>query len=526
MDNAEAERTLRVIVCPVTRRDGEVTLDLLARAGVACEVVFDLAAIAAEISQDIGAVMLTDVVLSSDSLARLADALRAQPSWSAVPVLVMIREHLQSAGALRALAELGNVTLLDRPLSTRAMTSAVLAALRDRRRQYRIRAQIVRQELIEQQLKEANRRKDEFLATLAHELRNPLAPIRTGLQLLGKLPGETARAADVRGMMERQMRQMVRLIDELLEVSRIATGKIVLKREHVDLRGIVDHALEASRPMLDAAGHAVEVTSPRLPVWVDADPSRVSQVIGNLLNNAAKYTPNGGRIEVRVSEDGECGQVSVTDNGIGLPEDKLEEIFEMFTQVGRSLARSQGGLGIGLSLVRNLMALHGGSVTAWSPGQDQGCTFTVRLPSLPARAGRPVETDGTPAPSPMQARRVLIIDDNQDAAHALAALAIEDGHVARTETSSIAGMAAVHEFHPEVIICDIGMPNMDGYQLARRLRADPALQGVLLVALTGWGGEEDVRRALEAGFDRHLTKPIGYDDFARIFDAAQRAAPV
>jgi CheY-like chemotaxis protein len=335
--------------------------------------------------------------------------------------------------------------------------------------------------------------------------------------VLARLPGQTEQAVHLRRMMERQMRLMVKLIDELLDVSRISTGKVVLQSERVDMRQVVASALEGSRPLVDSARHVLDVRQPDGPVWTFGDPARLSQVVSNLVNNAAKYTPDGGRIEVALNQQGNEAVLTVSDTGVGLPGDKLEEVFEMFSQVNRTLERSQGGLGIGLSLVRKLLELHGGSVAARSPGPDQGSTFTVRLPMLDA-------TDGPAGPRPAshiepsrKSCRLLIIDDNEDAADAIAALAASEGHVARTAYSAAAGLAAASEFHPDVIICDIGMPQMDGYQLAARLRQEPELAQAMLVAVTGWGGEAARGRSLQAGFDRHLTKPMTYEAFTALF---------
>jgi signal transduction histidine kinase len=375
----------RVLVSTPTRRDADVTCALLARSGIACEAFTGLGALAGAIHAGVGVVVLTDAALVGDDIERVFAALAGQPAWSDVPVILLTPDRRHSAATTRALDAFTNVTLLDRPVSTRSMLSAVLAALRARRRQYQIRDQMRDLRAAEHALREADRRKDEFLATLAHELRNPLAPIRTGLDVLARIPGDGAQAERVRAMMQRQLTQLVKLIDELLDVSRIATGKVVLRREPVDLRSVIESAIEGSQPLVAEAGHHLEVIVPPDPVVAFGDPTRLSQVVGNLVNNAAKYTPPGGRIEVSLALEGDEAVIRVSDNGVGIPADMLVEVFDMFAQVDQTIGQSHGGLGIGLSLVRRLVALHGGSVAAASAGRHQGSTFTVRLQAFGTR---------------------------------------------------------------------------------------------------------------------------------------------
>ena len=370
----------------------------------------------------------------------------------------------------------------------------------------------------EEALKHADRRKDEFLATLAHELRNPLAPIRTGLHVL-KLPRDPAVAVRTREMMERQLFHMVRLIDDLLDVSRITSGKVTLRKEQVLLRTVAETAVEASRPVIEASGHALKLALPEEPVWLAADPTRLAQVMTNLLTNAAKYTPEGGCIELSASREGGEVIVRVTDTGLGIPPGMLAEVFEMFTQVNRTLERSQGGLGIGLALVKRLVEFHGGTITAESQGLGQGSTFTVRLPLVEACAGPTGERSTAETPSvqpPMSGRRVLVVDDNVDGAESLANMLQIGGHETRTAHSGPAALDAARPFNPEVVFLDIGLPGMNGYEVAKRLRAEPTLGGAVLVALTGWGSDDDKRRSREAGFDFHLTKPVELTAIERI----------
>ncbi len=357
-------------------------------------------------------------------------------------------------------------------------------------------------------LREADHRKDEFLATLAHELRNPLAPIRNGLEILrrsGQLTGPAARARD---MMERQLVHMVRLVDDLLDVSRISRGKVDLRLARITLQAVLDNALESSRPAIEGSGHSLVLHLATEPVWIEGDLTRLAQVVSNLLNNAAKYTPAGGRIELSAQVEGTHAVIRVTDNGTGICADMLPRVFDLFAQVDRTLERSQGGLGIGLSLVKKLVELHGGDIRAESAGLSQGSRFTVRLPLAgPEGQPPPCLESGPGAPSATPCR-VLVCDDNVDGAESLSLMLGLLGHEVRTVHDGAQALDAVGTWRPDVVLLDIGLPGLSGYDVAQRLRADPAMAGVLLVAVTGWGTEDDQRRSARAGFDHHLTKPV------------------
>ncbi|MFC4932881.1 PAS domain S-box protein [Massilia sp. GCM10023247] len=375
-------------------------------------------------------------------------------------------------------------------------------------------------------LSEADHRKSEFLATLAHELRNPLAPIRTGLDLLRMAPGDAVAAARVHGMMHRQLGQLIHLVDDLLDIARITRGRIELKKEPVDLRLAVQMAVETSQALVQAGGHLLSVDLPDEPLPLLADLTRLVQVLANLLNNAAKYTPAGGRIHVASwREDGQA-LVAVTDSGVGIAPEAIGSVFEMFTQVRSSLDRAQGGLGIGLSLVRRLVELHGGRVQAFSAGRGHGSTFTV---SLPLRRADPAAADGEgqgaaagAAAGARRPLRVLVVDDNVDAAESLVALLAVLGNETRMAHDGPTGLQAAREFRPDLAFLDIGLPGMNGHELARALRADPGTRGTVLVALTGWGAASDMTLSQDAGFDQHLTKPVGLDALAQALAAANR----
>ncbi len=355
-------------------------------------------------------------------------------------------------------------------------------------------------------LREADRRKDEFLATLAHELRNPLAPLSNALQVLRLAGGDAAMAQEARAVMERQLAHLVRLVDDLLDVSRITTGKIELRKERVSVHAVVESALETSRPLIDQGGLRLSVQLPDEPLQLEADPTRLAQVLANLLNNAAKYTDRGGNVKLSAQRQGEDVLIRVEDDGIGIAPDVLPRLFEIFSQADPAVDRARGGLGIGLSLVRGLVRLHAGSVEVHSDGPGSGSRFTVRLPlATAADAG----TAPTPTAGPTAARRrILVVDDNRDSADSMSLLLALKGHAVRTAYDGTSGLALAREFRPDVVLLDIGLPGLDGYQVAECIRAEACSPRPALVASTGWGHAEDKRRAQAAGFDLHLTKPI------------------
>jgi PAS domain S-box-containing protein len=365
---------------------------------------------------------------------------------------------------------------------------------------------IARRRLIEESLLEADRRKDEFLAMLGHELRNPLAPIRNAVQILKESGGDDPIQRRVREIVERQVTHMTRLIDDLLDVSRISRGKILLRRRRLDLVDLVRIAVEDHRNELEAGGLIVEQDLPDRPLWVDGDPTRLSQAVGNLLHNARKFTDPGGRVTIRIEEADTTVAVILCDTGIGMEPAMVERLFETFSQADRSLERSRGGLGLGLALVRGLIEQHGGKVKAESDGPGCGSRFTLRLPLAPEP-----EPDAEPeaAPAPRSSRRILIIEDHEDAAESLQILLELSGHEVEAALDGPSGLEAARRFRPEVVLCDVGLPNgMNGYDVARALRTDPELSTCYLIALTGYGQAEDQRLAQEAGFDLHLTKPV------------------
>ena len=372
----------------------------------------------------------------------------------------------------------------------------------------RKRAEIELQRLADD-LKDADRRKTEFLATLAHELRNPLAPLRSGLQVLRLSQGDPQAIARVSEVMERQLGHMVELVDDLLDVARITRGQVELKPARIDLKDVLDLAVETAMPAIDDRHHRLDVRLADEPLPLFADATRLVQVVNNLLNNAAKYTPHGGVVTLATRREQNEAVLTVSDNGVGIAPDALDEVFGMFNQVGRSRDRTHGGLGIGLSLVRSMVGLHGGSVSAASAGPGLGSTFTVRLPLA---AGSADAVPSHPAPvSPVHKVRILVVDDNRDAADTLSSLLDLLGHNAQVANDGSSALEAMQDFRPQVVFLDIGMPVMNGYEVAEAIRNDRRFDQPLLVALTGWGGEDDRQRTTAAGFDLHLTKPVDLD---------------
>jgi PAS domain S-box-containing protein len=358
-------------------------------------------------------------------------------------------------------------------------------------------------------LSEADRHKNEFLAMLAHELRNPLAPICNALQIM-RLTGGNGEAAEMLG---RQVGQMVRLVDDLLDVSRISRGKIELRKGRIELASAVHHAVEAARPLIASMGQELTVTLPREPIYLNADPTRLAQVVGNLVNNACKYTERGGRIRLTVEREGEQAVMAIRDNGIGIAADQLPLIFDMFSQVRGPLLGSQGGLGIGLTLVKRLVEMHDGTVEAHSAGVGHGSEFVVRLPITAAAPEPPPPQPTAGEPTTPTTRRILVVDDNPDTATSLATLLQLTGNETHVAHDGLEAVAAAAAFRPDIVLLDIGLPKMNGFEAARKIREQPWGRTMVLVALTGWGQEEDRRESSEAGFNGHMVKPV---DFAAL----------
>jgi signal transduction histidine kinase/CheY-like chemotaxis protein len=483
----------RLLVLAPTGRDALLATDVLRRAGLTAEPCASVADLCAEIERGAGAVLLTEEVLTAPGLRTLAGVIAAQEPWSDLPVVVFssAAPH-DAAGAADPLEALGNVTLVDRPLRRRTLVSVARAALRARRRQYAARGILA-------EVREAVRQRDAFLALLGHELRNPLAAI----ELAGQLLDRGARPERQLAVVRRQTRQLARIVEDLLDVSRVTSGKVTLRRGVVDLRAVAERCVE-----LQAAGEGggVDVACDGAgdPAFVYADEARLEQVIANLVSNAVKYTPPGGRVRVSVAREGGDAVLRVADDGVGLAEEDLARIFQPFVQVESSLDRARGGMGLGLTLVRALVGMHGGAVEARSAGRGRGSEFVVRLAAVAAPA------DAAPAAGPTPrgvCRDLLVVDDNDDVREAFVAALEHAGHRVRAAADAFSALALAREQPPQVAFLDIGLPGMDGYELARRLRAEHGARTVL-VAVSGYGQPEDRDRSREAGFDLHLTKPV------------------
>ncbi|MCZ8258459.1 MAG: response regulator [Polaromonas sp.] len=443
-----------------------------------------------------GALLLVEEVISGKGMRLLADYVATQPTWSDIPILLLTRSGADSQDVQRAVELLGNVTLVERPVRTIALISATRSAVRARERQYQVR--------------DADKRKDEFLATLAHELRNPLAPIRTSMGILKHLYPDSGQITQLRNVVDRQVIHLTRLVDDLLDVARITSGKVTLKKGQITLQSVINHAVEISSSTMESKQHKLDVREPDAPYLLDADHARLVQSVANLLVNAAKFTPAGGHIVLSAEVEVPVVTFRVTDNGIGLEADSLAKIFDLFVQTPVP-GEAPTGLGIGLSLARQFAEMHGGTIRASSEGLGRGSEFVLTLPvALEAAQPAPPVQVASPALSG-NAKKILIVDDNVDAANTLAALLGMDGFAVTTAYDGIAAVAATKADTPDIVVMDIGMPGMNGYDAARLMRQQPDSEKMVLVALTGWGQTTDKALASQAGFNHHLVKPVDYE---------------
>ena len=518
-----------VIIHTPTGKDSQLTDTLLRDHHIATLICADIHDVGRSICDSTGVLLIAEEALADGGLEDLSTILAKQPVWSDLPVLLLARYGADSLTVSKALNALGNISLLERPVRPATLITAIRAALKARNRQHQVGEQVAElaranakledsireRELAEAALRHADRRKDEFLATLAHELRNPLAPIQNSLHILRLSNRDNPSSDSVCAMLERQVGHLVRLVDDLMEVSRITRGKIELQWEPVDVAAVIRNSIDESRTLINNQNHTLSVSLPDGSMVVNGDPLRLSQIFTNLLNNAAKYTDRGGHITVSAVRRDQSVQISVKDNGIGIPDDMLTQIFNMFTQVNRSSRLSQGGLGIGLTLVKTLTELHRGQIHAASPGLGHGSEFMVTLPLLPttAFAPQPVSPRTTLLPS----RRVLVVDDNRDAGESLSLLLELLGVETHVVCGGEAALRAIDDFRPTVVFLDLGMPGMDGFEVATRIRQKPRGTEILLVALTGWGQEEDRLRTSQIGFHYHFVKPVDIRSIESIF---------
>jgi len=499
---------LRVLMLMSVAKDADLARRMFDLHGIVSRVCAGVAELCDELDKGAGAILIVEEAL------RGADPLlawvRAQPPWSDLPILLLARHGVDQTELASEYYAYGNVTILERPTRAMALVSAVRSALRARSRQYQSRDHLARQATTEERLRQNDRRKDEFLAILAHELRNPLAPITNGLALLQLNRNADPRIETVGAMMQRQLAHLTRLVDDLLEVSRVTRGDVELRLEQVELGAVIRSAVEASQPLISARGHRLAWTLPPEGMRLHGDPVRLGQVISNLLNNAAKYTPVGGNIDLRVVREGRNAKIEVSDDGVGLAPEAQSSIFDLFVRVPSRDDGSQGGLGIGLTLAKRLVELHEGSIEVHSDGVGRGCRFTVRLPVL--NVARPDERIGMSAPhAGLADLRVIVADDNRDAAESLGMLLEQLGASVQVVYGGRPALAALDGDPVDAAIIDLGMPDVDGFEVARRIRSDPRVRAIRLIALTGWGQLRDREATQQAGFDHHLIKPPDVD---------------
>jgi signal transduction histidine kinase/ActR/RegA family two-component response regulator len=513
----------RILVAAPHGRDGTLMIEVLARAGYQATACANAGELAAGIDEGPGLALVTSEFLDDTGLELLSAALRRQPPWSDLPVLFFTPGEPSSAAdaASQRLQELGNVGLLERPIRMATLLSAISSGLRSRRHQYEMRRLLAA-------LQEGVVQRDQFLAMLGHELRNPLAAIVTAVEVmeLRAGEGEAADAKAQRAVIRRQGRVLGRLVDDLLDVARVTSGKVRLQLEPVDLATLVRRSVEAVAAIAERQKVAlrcrVETTR---PLAASGDATRLEQVLLNLLNNALKYTPEGGAVDVTLAAQGGQAVIAVRDTGIGVEGDVLPRIFDLFRQADRALHRSGGGLGLGLTVSRSLVELHGGSMSAASDGLGKGSTFSVRLPLVDVPlAAAPEAAEASVAPnSEVESLRVFVVEDQEDARSSLVALMEALGCTVESAADGRSGVAGILRALPDVAIVDIGLPLVDGYEVARRIRRALGPR-IALVAMTGYGQAEDRARALGAGFDQHLTKPVDAAALKAVLDRVRAAA--
>jgi signal transduction histidine kinase/CheY-like chemotaxis protein len=513
----------RVLILAPTGRDAAIACQVLGGAGLPCAACADGSELWREIDGGAGTVILAEEALNGWTVQGLLSLIGRQEPWSDLPLIIVVDGGDATERALETLAPLSNATILERPVRLNTLVSAVQSSLRARRRQYEVRDLLRRQA-------DTDRRKDEFLAMLGHEIRNPLAAIRNALFILDQMSSRDPGPARQRQVIERQTHNLVRMVDDLLDVSRVTLGKIRLDLQAVDLREAIERCLTELGMTALAESHDLRLAVDVEKVMVEADPVRVEQVVCNLIQNAVKYTPRGGRLAVSVRTEAGMGVVRVADTGIGIPREMLPHIFEPFIQVESSRLRSEGGLGLGLPLVRALVSLHGGKVEAHSAGPGSGSEFVVSLPLKPAAAAHRFAGETLPARGESRRKggglRVLVVEDNLDGRESLRELLEIWGHRVEVAENGAVGLEKAFADPPDVALIDIGLPKIDGNEVARRIRAGLDPDRIALIAMTGYGQPEDRRRAIEAGFDTYLVKPVDPSDLGRILiEVSQRRGP-
>lgn len=496
----------RVLILAPTGRDAELASNALRSGGFTTQIVRDAAELCQMLAEAAGAAIITEEALSVTSMRDIAKCLGEQPAWSDIPLFIFTSQPSvdMAIHSFEALGPRANVTMIERPIRVKTLLTAASAGVRARRRQYQVR------ELLDA-LEERVQERDNFLAMLSHELRNPLAAITLAVESFEREGAMT----NERAIVVRQSKHLAKLVDDLLDIARVTTGKISLHRRPVDLVDIAEHCVDTMRGRSEARRLTMTMQRGIEHANVNADPVRLEQIVNNLLSNAIKYTPPGGSIDVLVESQGEEVIFRVRDSGKGIAPDMLTRIFDLFMQGETTLARSEGGMGIGLTLVKRLVELHGGTVRAYSRGRGAGSEFIVRLP-LEKRAAEPAERRQPALSSaPVVARKIVVVEDNTDIRDLLRIKLNHLGHEVAVAEDGIKGLEMIVSSRPAVALIDIGLPGIDGYELAQRVRAQLG-RGVYLIALTGYGQSDDKRKALDAGFDVHLTKPADFVDLQNV----------
>jgi signal transduction histidine kinase/CheY-like chemotaxis protein len=489
----------RILIYAPVGKDALLASKVFRGAGLECFICTSIPEIMRELGNGTGALFIVEEALAAGALKPLAQYVADQPNWSDIPILVLTNHGVDSPGLQHVVEKLGNVTLLERPVRAATLVSSARSALRGRMRQY--------------QMRETDQIKDEFLASLGHELRNPLAPIRTSMQVLNRMFPGPSNVSAVTRVVERQVAHLTRLVDDLLDVARITSGKVTLQREHVHLSAVVAHAVEICGPLLESGRHKIDVSYPVEDALLDADPARIVQSLANVLANAIKFTPDPSTIVFKAQVDNENVVFRIKDSGIGLECGALSRIFDMFAQSDPARGQILGGLGIGLSLTKRFTEMHGGTIYATSEGIGRGCEFVLTLPIV-VKPHPEVDTPSggqAESHSDAQSLRIVVVDDNRDGADMLEMMLELEGYTVFKAYDGRQAIETVQQSRPHAVLMDIGLPDMDGYEAARRIRQQPGGKDIIVIALTGWGHEDARRLTIEAGMEHHFVKPVDPD---------------
>ncbi|WP_426162304.1 hybrid sensor histidine kinase/response regulator [Pseudoduganella sp. R-34] len=485
----------RIVIFAPVGKDARLIGQVLGQARLACHICTELGDVVKELQQGAAGLFVVEEAFNDAFLREITGFLAVQPAWSDLPVLVLSKEGLDSPGVQRIFEQVGNVTLLERPVRRATLVSAALSAGRARRRQY--------------EMREVDRRKDEFLAILGHELRNPLAPIRTAMDVLNTIPGTDPKVRSISQVVERQVRHLTRLVDDLLDVARITNDKVALQRERVSLATVLQHAVEICRQQIDAAGHTLDLRQPAGSVLLFGDRARLVQSLANVLGNAAKFSPPRSTIHLYADVDDKDIVFTVRDHGAGLEPEACSRIFDLFVQGRAGRSHSLGGLGIGLSLTQRFTNMHGGSVSVASAGVGKGCEFVLRMPIVvPERRSKERSAAGPSSAHSDDSLRIMVVDDNEDGADMLQVMLEMEGCTVAKANDGQAAIALAGRFRPHAILMDIGLPDMQGHEAARRIHEMEGGEDIVFIAMTGWGHDEARRHASDAGMQHYLVKPV------------------